>query len=91
MTYEKMDMYALCVATPETVVFDGEVESLIAPGTLGYLEILAHHAALITPLKAGNLTLMTKEHEKRVYVITGGFLEVSHNRATVLADSCSPP
>ena len=41
-------MYHLFMATPEKVVFDGQVESLVAPGKLGYLEILTNHAAIIT-------------------------------------------
>ena len=77
-------MYSLLIATPDQLVFEGEVESVIAPGALGYLEILSHHAPLITLLTAGTVTVTTAAHEKLVYKTTGGILEVHQNRATLL-------
>lgn len=79
-------MYQVSIVTPEEVVFEGEVISLVAPGTVGYLEILSHHAPLITILKQGTLTVTDAKSEKRLWKITGGVLEVSQNKASVLVD-----
>ena len=79
-------MYHLSIVTPEKVIFDGQVESMIAPGTIGYLEILSHHAPIVTTLQAGELTIKTGD-TKQYYAISGGFLEVSQNQATVLGEA----
>lgn len=82
-------MYQLTIVTPENVVFDEQVHSLTAPGSEGYLQILTHHAPIITSLKAGTVTVVRENQEKLSYTVLGGFLEVSHNRATLLADALS--
>lgn len=79
-------MYHLAVITPEEVIFDGMVSSLIAPGTVGYLEILTNHASIITSLKKGKLTIKDSEGQKKVWTVTGGLLEMSKNEAMLLAD-----
>lgn len=80
-------MYTLSIVTPERIVFEGQVESLIAPGTVGYLEILTHHAPIITSLQPGELRVKISETDKQYYAISGGFLEVSQNQATVLGEA----
>ena len=74
------------IYTQEKQVFTGAIDSLVAPGEEGYLGVLAHHAPLLTTLGAGDLTL---RHRGQVtqYRVSGGFLEVHANHATILADS----
>lgn len=79
-------MYNISIVTPEEIVFEGEAISLVAPGSVGYLEILSHHAPLITILKEGTLTVTDAAKQKKVWQITGGVLEVSQNKASVLVD-----
>lgn len=79
--------FILSILTPSREEFVGQVSSLVAPGVLGYLGILAHHAPLITPLAAGNLEVRFPDGRTAVYYVSGGFLEVSRNKAIVLADS----
>ena len=69
-----------------SVIFDGEIESLVAPGTEGYLGVLAHHAPLVTGLQSGTVTYRTEDGQTTKQELTGGFLEVSNNRAVILAD-----
>lgn len=40
-------MLHLKIVSPEKVVFQGEVESVLVPGTLGSFEILKDHAPII--------------------------------------------
>jgi F-type H+-transporting ATPase subunit epsilon len=79
-------LFHLSVLTPEKAVFEGSVEYVEVPGTEGYLGVLAHHAGLVTALAAGDLTVRTPDGVTSKLVVTGGFFEVSHNKATVLAD-----
>ena len=78
--------YQLKINTQEKKVFEGAVTSLIVPGSEGYLGVLANHAPLLALLGQGKLTIR-KGAETSEFQISGGFLEVHHNQATILADS----
>jgi F-type H+-transporting ATPase subunit epsilon len=79
------------ILTAEKVARDTEVIALRAPGTEGSFGVLAHHAPLITALLPGRLILTMTDGEREVYAVSGGFLEVSDNRAVVLADALERP
>ena len=81
--------FTLSILTPERTVFEGPVEYVQVPGTEGYLGVLANHAALVTGLAEGRLTVRKPGGTETTLAVSGGFFEVSHNRATVLADSVS--
>lgn len=85
------ESFQLTVLSPSRTLLDQQVVSIIAPGTEGYLGVLAHHAPLITALQPGKLTVRTAEVETHVYALSGGFLEVSRNHAVVLADALEEP
>src|SRR6266566_9057805 len=74
------------VVTAERELYNGEADSLIAPGSEGELGILPRHAALLTTLKAGEMLIKLGGAEEPFFV-SGGFLEVSNNKVTVLAES----
>lgn len=80
-------MFQLSIVTPEKIFCDLEVEALTVPGTEGYLGILAHHAPIITALKTGMIEYRTESREVSYVAVSEGFLEVSENKATILADS----
>ena len=79
--------FQLSILTPEQSVFEGAVEYVEVPGIAGYLGVLAHHAALVTALAQGTLTVRVSGGNTQRWTVGGGFFEVSNNRATVLADS----
>lgn len=74
------------VITQERVVFSGEADMVVAPGVVGTLGILPHHAPLLTTLEVGELRLKRDEEEIRI-AVSGGFLEVRSNKVIVLADT----
>jgi F-type H+-transporting ATPase subunit epsilon len=78
--------FRLQVFTQEKKVLDEAVVSLMAPGADGYFGVLADHAPLIASLGKGTLTVNTGGTERK-YTISGGFLEVVQNQATLLADT----
>ena len=79
--------FLLRLVTPQKLLLEAEVSYIQAPGSEGYLGVLAHHAPLITALQEGKLEVRDVAGRTTTYHVTGGFLEVSDNRATVLADS----
>ncbi|MCX7918918.1 MAG: F0F1 ATP synthase subunit epsilon [bacterium] len=82
-----MQSFLLTIVTPEKKVFEQQIRSIIAPGSEGYLGILAHHAPLITSLIPGKLTIRDNQNQEFIYAISGGFLEVAGNKVTILADA----
>jgi len=80
-------MFKLSIVTPEKVFYESQVRSLIVPGTEGYLGVLSNHAPLITALKPGKIQFTDEENLEHVVAVSGGFLEVSDNIATLLADT----
>ena len=80
-------MLRLSIVTPEKTFMDEEVNSLVVPGTEGYLGILSNHAPLITALKPGRIEYRDADDRINFLAVSGGFLEVSDNVATLLADS----
>jgi len=77
----------LQILTPRKRIFSGEVSSLVAPGELGYLGILAHHAPLVTTLVPGTVTFRDPAGGMQTLQSTGeGLLEVQHNQAVLLLD-----
>ena len=80
-------MFQLSIVTPEKVVFEGQVVSLLVPGMEGYLGVLSNHAPLITALQPGRIEFQDDQDKIQIFSVSGGFVEVSGNRATLLADT----
>ncbi len=80
-------MYNLTIVTPEKIFFDGEVSSLVIPGSEGYLGVLTDHAPLITAVVPGKVLVIDKDKKEISMAVSFGFFEVSSNHATLLADS----
>ena len=73
------------IVTAQQTVFDGEAETVNAPGSEGRLGILPRHAPLLTLLTTGELRVREHGVDESIFV-AGGFLEVNRNVVTVLAD-----
>ena len=79
--------FQLSVITPTRTLLEEPVISITVPGSEGYLGVLAHHAPLITAIIPGLLTVRDASNLLKHYAISGGFLEVSDNKAIILADA----
>ena len=75
------------VVTPERIVFEDDVDMVLAPGIEGQLGILPHHAPLITALTYGELVIQRDGQEDEFIAIGGGSMEVGPDQVTILADS----
>lgn len=90
------------ILTPELVVFEGEVESILLPGELGEFHILNDHAPVVSSLKAGKVKLITNKIENESFakfftaepqknncysfLINGGVIEFNNNSGIILCD-----
>lgn len=75
------------VITPEKILYQGDVDMVIAPGTLGELGILPTHEPIITTLNIGELRLKRGSDQQDYIAIDGGYMEVNEDRVTILADA----
>ena len=71
-------MLQLRIVSPEKVEYDGMVESVQVPGTVGQFEILHDHAPIISTLQKGVVEYATKEGKASLNIL-GGFVEVLKN------------
>jgi len=75
------------VVTAERVIFQDDVDMVVAPGIEGQLGILPHHTPLMTALTYGELVIHRADGEDEFLAIGGGFMEVGPDHVTILADS----
>ena len=66
-------MLTLKIVSPEKIIFSGEVDSVLVPGTLGEFEILTDHAPIISTLDAGRVVYSVKGTKKELHIV-GGFV-----------------
>ena len=76
----------LSIVTPEKKLVSEEVDQVNVPGTEGDMGILYDHAPILTVLRSGQLSY-EKEGKTVVLVVSGGYLEVTDNRVTVMAET----
>jgi F-type H+-transporting ATPase subunit epsilon len=74
------------IVSQDRMVFEGDVDIVVLPGSAGEMGILPHHAPLLTTLKYGIVKVRTKDKEE-IFAVAGGVAEVQPNIVTVLADA----
>ena len=74
------------IVTAERIVYSEEVDTLVAPGIEGELGILPSHSPLLTIMQPGEIRV-DKDGQETYIAVSGGFLEVIGNKATILADT----
>jgi F-type H+-transporting ATPase subunit epsilon len=78
------------LVSPEKLVYSGEVESVIVPGTEGEFTVLKDHAPLISTMKPGVVVIEETPAKKLRLFVPGGFAEVAPSGLTILADKALP-
>ena len=79
------DTFEIEIATPEKLVMRQQAEAAQIPGKDGYMGILPGHAALLSELGEGTLSI-TNGGQINDFHVTGGYVEVRDNHVRVLAD-----
>jgi F-type H+-transporting ATPase subunit epsilon len=75
----------------ERKIWSGEAEMLVARTTEGELGVLPGHAPLLGQLaEPGQVRIKLGGGEELAYDVSGGFLSVSKDGVTVLAETASP-
>ncbi|MBT8196070.1 MAG: ATP synthase F1 subunit epsilon [Bacteroidia bacterium] len=75
------------IITPDDRVYQGEVTSVIVPGSNGQFQILVNHAPIISSLSEGKVEVKTSDGEDKTFDVRGGVIEVLNNKIILLAES----
>lgn len=79
----------LDILTPEHKVYSGKVYGIQLPGTEGSFEILENHAPMIAALGKGKMKVLKDKNNTETYEISGGFIEMMNNKASVLIEDAT--
>ena len=78
-------MLTLKIVSPEKIEYDGVVESVLVPGSMGQFEILDNHAPIISTLQKGVVEYATQEGKVSLNIL-GGFVEVQKNQVSLCVE-----
>ena len=78
------------LVAPERVLFSGEVDAVMLPGTEGDMTVLPGHAPVMTSLKAGFVVIADGQNQGSRVLVRGGFAEINAEGVTVLAERATP-
>ncbi len=79
--------FALSIVAPDREVMAKPMRSIILPGEVGYLGIMAGHEPMVVSLKEGIIETEEPTGRRTSVQIGGGFAEITPSRVTILADS----
>ena len=74
----------ITVLTPDKEIFNGDITSVKVPGTGGEFQVLKNHAALVSSLSKGKVTIQKTDGSKMSFDIEKGFIEVLKNDVSLL-------
>lgn len=75
------------IITPNEQLYQGNVQLVSLPGTMGRFEILNNHAPIISTLNEGTIKIIDKEKNTIRFEIKSGLVEASENNIWVLAET----
>ncbi|MDD5329731.1 MAG: F0F1 ATP synthase subunit epsilon [Sulfuricella sp.] len=75
------------IVSLEEEIYSGEALHVTAPALLGEVGIHPRHAPLLSPLRAGEVRILTPQNAKILIYVSGGLLEVQPDLVTILADT----
>ncbi len=74
------------LVAPERVLYSGEVDAVLLPGTEGEMTVLPGHAPVMTALKTGFIVITDKQNHGTRMLVRGGFADITASGLTVLAE-----
>jgi len=86
-----MPSFNVSVVTQVKKILEQEAEYLRLRTSEGDIGILPNHAPFVAELSMGKMEIESPNKDKRdIYFLSGGFLEISNNQATIIADEIFP-
>ncbi|WP_324283624.1 ATP synthase F1 subunit epsilon [Fusobacterium polymorphum] len=86
-----MPSFNVNVVTQVKKILEQEAGYLRLRTSEGDIGILPNHAPFVAELSMGKMEIESPNKDRRdIYFLSGGFLEISNNQATVIADEILP-
>ena len=86
-----MSSFNVSVVTQVKKILEQEAGYLRLRTSEGDIGILPNHAPFVAELSMGKMEIESPNKDRRdVYFLSGGFLEISNNQATIIADEILP-
>ena len=86
-----MPSFNVSVVTQVKKILEQEAGYLRLRTSEGDIGILPNHAPFVAELSMGKMEIESPNKDKRdIYFLSGGFLEISNNQATLIADEIFP-
>lgn len=79
------DTFKFELVSPERLLMSENVTSVLVPGAEGEFTVFAHHAPVLSTMRAGLLDVTLPDGQEQRIFIRGGFAEVQPDSLTVLA------
>ncbi|HEY4693451.1 MAG TPA: ATP synthase F1 subunit epsilon [Bellilinea sp.] len=74
------------IVSQDRIVFQGDVDIVVVPGSEGVMGILPNHSPLLSTLQYGIITVRSHNQEE-FFTVAGGVVEVTGSRVTILANA----
>ena len=81
-----MAAFTFELVSPEKILFSGDVEQVVVPGTEGDFAVLKDHAPVMSALRPGVLSYTDTKGTTETVFVRGGFVDATASLLTVLAD-----
>jgi F-type H+-transporting ATPase subunit epsilon len=78
------------LVSPERLLFAGEVEAVVVPGSEGQFTVMRDHAPFMSTMKPGIVEIAENGTKKLRLFVRGGFADVSPKGLTILAEQAIP-
>lgn len=78
------------LVSPERLLFAGEVEAVVVPGSEGQFTVMRDHAPFMSTMKPGVVEVVESGSKSRRLFVRGGFADVSPTGLTILAEQAIP-
>lgn len=73
------------IVAQDKMLYEGDVDIVVIPGTAGVMGVLPNHAPLLTTLQFG-VVQVRKGGEEENFAVAGGVAEIQPDLVTILAD-----
>ena len=83
------DKLNFSLVSPARELFSGEVDHVIAPGSVGEFGVLPMHAPYMTTLKHGLVRVLNEGDADMLIYVRGGFADVTPDGLTILAEEAT--
>ena len=86
-----MSSFNVSVVTQVKKILEQEAGYLRLRTSEGDIGILPNHAPFVAELSMGKMEIESPKKDRRnIYFLSGGFLEISNNQVTIIADEILP-